>query len=929
MSKVTTRVFAALSLLVLLLAFVVVPNEANAASEFYGDYSDVSYIYDYGSCPSMQGLAVGSQKLYTIKIDGSDYYSFISMTDKDSGDTVKLYNSDAGSYYFTYLNHANDMDVWGIDDYSNLFVTTTLENSNAIVRLKRVGNTLTKVASYSLTYNGSPTCATALAIKGVSNGVITFITKLGMDLYTGSVSTSATSANIELTKLCSISKSKVYIKGEYLDLSSFVNQGMGYHNGVLYVPISGDDNWLNRSVVMVFNLDGAVGTIYPSEALVFRITSGAYSALMELESCDICSGDGRLYFSANRRVTNSDTNHDGVSYFDDYTFVKLTEPAKIMGYTVQYDANGGSGTMEDTFVPYGVTTPLRTNSYTKQGHKFVGWTAYRTTKGQWYYTNGSDSGWYTEGSQPSGYTKSVYRDGAGVAKTTSVDGDVVILYAQWEPITFTIRYNANGGSGTMADTSVTFGVNTQIRTNAFTRTGYTFSGWTAHRTTQDLWYYTNGTTSAWYAEGSQPDGYAKYVYNDGVTVAKTSGTDGDVVMFYAQWTPNFRTVTFVDDDGTLLQSSQVTYGTIPTPPAAPTKASDGTYNYTFAGWDKDLVPCTEDTVYTATYTAKAIPVITPKYPSLSFEGEIYYNVYFTTVGMEDVALTDIGLIAWNTPQATGTIDTATSIVPGAKANGNGYLVVRSEGIPAKKLGDTLYFKVYAKLTDGSYLYSSMYSYNAKDYAMDRLANSTNTNMKALCVAMLNYGAAAQTHFNYKPYNLMNAELTAEQQALVQPYNSSMINGVGSVSGAKAVNFPYSGFSNRYPSVSFEGAFSISYYFTPSYTPSGDMTLYYWDEATYNSAYSLTTANATGSVTMTATEVGSYKGTVEGIAAKEIDKTIYVAGVYTSGGVTYTTGVLPYSLGAYCIDRIANGSGTMPAFASATAVYGYYAKNYFA
>ena len=91
---------------------------------------------------------------------------------------------------------------------------------------------------------------------------------------------------------------------------------------------------------------------------------------------------------------------------------------------------------------------------------------------------------------------------------------------------------------------------------------------------------------------------------------------------------------------------------------------------------------------------------------------------------------------------------------------------------------------------------------------------------------------------------------------------------------------------------------------------------------------LTKDNATGTIAMDLNSGTMYKGTVEGIAAKEIDSPVYVAGVYTSGGTTYCTGVLPYSLGAYCVDRIANGSATMQAFAAATAVYGYYAKVYF-
>ena len=97
MKRTMKRVVALLSLVVLLIGMIYVPMEANAANEFYGDYTDVAKIYDYGSCPSMQGLAVGSQMLYTIKINSDDSKAFISMTDKDTSKTTKLYNSDAAA----------------------------------------------------------------------------------------------------------------------------------------------------------------------------------------------------------------------------------------------------------------------------------------------------------------------------------------------------------------------------------------------------------------------------------------------------------------------------------------------------------------------------------------------------------------------------------------------------------------------------------------------------------------------------------------------------------------------------------------------------------------------------------------------------------------------------------------------------------------
>ena len=325
------------------------------------------------------------------------------------------------------------------------------------------------------------------------------------------------------------------------------------------------------------------------------------------------------------------------------------------------------------------------------------------------------------------------------------------------------------------------------------------------------------------------------------------------------------------------------------------------------------------------------PVITPSYASLSFESEVCYNVYFTLDDLGDVKLENMGLLTWGTPQSDGTIATADAVIPGCTNIGDSYMV-HTNGIPAKYLADTVYFKIYAKLSDGSYVYSGLYNYSAKTYALGRIKSSTNEHMRRLCVAMLNYGAAAQEYFSYKPYNLMNASLTDEQKALVADYTETMVDPVISASTTKASNFVYdsSAFSNRYPSVSFDGAFSINYYFTTSKTMDGPMTFYYWDLATYESVSKLTTANATGSSTMISTgSAGQYWGSVPNIAAKQLDETVFVAAVYESGGVRYTTGVISYSLGKYCEGIAAKDTSDQQALSQATAVYGYYAKTYFA
>ncbi len=67
------------------------------------------------------------------------------------------------------------------------------------------------------------------------------------------------------------------------------------------------------------------------------------------------------------------------------------------------------------------------------------------------------------------------------------------------------------------------------------------------------------------------------------------------------------TIKFVNDDGTTVIDEQTYhYGDTVTVPANPAKASDNTYTYTFAGWDKTVVNCVCDATYKATYTANYI-----------------------------------------------------------------------------------------------------------------------------------------------------------------------------------------------------------------------------------------------------------------------------------------------------------------------------------
>jgi hypothetical protein len=347
-----------------------------------------------------------------------------------------------------------------------------------------------------------------------------------------------------------------------------------------------------------------------------------------------------------------------------------------------------------------------------------------------------------------------------------------------------------------------------------------------------------------------------------------------------------------------------------------TKNSDGTLTLSYA---KDSNEGELDELEFPTLTLKSF--------SLSFEDKILVNMYYTVSDMSSVV--EQGMLVYYSKPSSVDIAQADDIYTGSVYDSiKGRYMNTTEGIAAKEMGDNRYYAAYAKLSNGTYAYSNAYEYSPKKYSMNMLGKtSTSDKQKALCVAMLNYGAAAQGYFKYNTDNLMNNELTAAQKALNISYDESLFTNAVAATAAKSKNFTKTttGFSKRTATVSFEGAFVINYYFTPSAAVKGNMTFYYWTPEAYASVTTLTKNNASGTCAMVENN-GVYFAEVTGIPAKALDQTYYVAGVYTdASGNTYCTGVIAYSLSKYCIN---NANGNMGELAKATAMYGYYAAQNF-
>lgn len=242
--------------------------------------------------------------------------------------------------------------------------------------------------------------------------------------------------------------------------------------------------------------------------------------------------------------------------------------------TFTFNANGGTGTMPSVKASYQNAFTLPENTFTRLGYTFASWSMYRKSDSKWYTNN---NGWETASSiSANGYTKSTYKSGRTYTLDTSwvYDGttsDIYVMYANWTPNTYIVKYNANGGTGTMANSSHTYDAAKALSANAFTRTGYTFLGWATSST---------ATT-------------AKYTNKQSVN--NLTSTNGGTVNLYAVWSKNAYTIKYNANGGIgTMSDSAYTYDA-----AKALAANTFTRNgYKFLGWS------TNSAATTATYTDK-------------------------------------------------------------------------------------------------------------------------------------------------------------------------------------------------------------------------------------------------------------------------------------------------------------------------------------
>ena len=172
---------------------------------------------------------------------------------------------------------------------------------------------------------------------------------------------------------------------------------------------------------------------------------------------------------------------------------------------------------------------------------------------------------------------------------------------------------------------------TMARTQQYS---YTFTGWDSGSASGTVKTYRpqfKATTNKYKVTFADEDGTVlkaavEYPYGtDPYSIIRpadpSKAPTGEHAYTFAGWTPELApvtkdvtykatyaatpkyTVTFVNEDGTVLQTGKVLEGELPKYTGdVPTKAATAEDTYVFVGWAPELVPATADVTYTATYS---------------------------------------------------------------------------------------------------------------------------------------------------------------------------------------------------------------------------------------------------------------------------------------------------------------------------------------
>ena len=322
-------------------------------------------------------------------------------------------------------------------------------------------------------------------------------------------------------------------------------------NKIYYIYAKNQLDNISRTSINITKVDN-IGPVVD-----FDVTIGNGTAVVDAsKSVDNESGIAKYEYSIDNGTYYSSSassyNFTNLSHGSHTFSVRITDIAgnvnsisKVasvtLTYAINYNANGGSGAPGSQTKTHDTNLTLSSTKPTKTGYTFLGWS-----------TSATGSVVYNAGG--------TYSANVGVT-----------LYAVWQVNTYTITYNANGGSGAPDGQRYTYATSGSINLSSAkpTRTGYTFLGWSL----------SSSATGASYSAGQA-----------------WNRSNASNYTLYAVWQVNTYTITYNANGGSGAPGSQsYTYATSGAINLSSTKPART--NYSFLGWS------TSSSATSASYSA--------------------------------------------------------------------------------------------------------------------------------------------------------------------------------------------------------------------------------------------------------------------------------------------------------------------------------------
>ena len=232
---------------------------------------------------------------------------------------------------------------------------------------------------------------------------------------------------------------------EYGDQSNVFNLSNAGATVILYAQ------WTANTYMVAYNGNGGSGTMgnmTHTYGTAKNLEVNIFTRIGYTFTGWALDSDGLVVFTNQQSVSNLNAELGAI----------VTLYAQWTGFTwyIAYNANNGTGSINNSTHIYGTAKSLTANTFSRTGYSFAGWA--RTEHGAVEFT-----------------------DKQSIISLSSTAGSTVTLYAQWLPDTFTIIYRDagnvvfSGTHGTSYPVSHTYDTATSLIDPS--KKGYNFGGW--------------------------------------------------------------------------------------------------------------------------------------------------------------------------------------------------------------------------------------------------------------------------------------------------------------------------------------------------------------------------------------------------------------------------------------------------------------------